>query len=245
MKHNNFSLLILAGGLGTRLRSITGDAPKALVEVDGIPFLYFQLEHWVSQGVRSFVFLLHYQSELIASYVQSLSDNLLENCEVRFVHEPFLMGTGGAVANALRQLKIDGDFLITNADTWLSLGIISICEGRSPLMGVVKVSDAGRYGSVAFDGYGRVKNFSEKDSVHSQYGWINSGISKLNSHLFEKWVDSPFSLERDFFPDLVECGTLFAKPIEPSDFIDIGIPEDYLAFCERVRFKYTGICSGG
>jgi NDP-sugar pyrophosphorylase family protein len=152
--------------------------------------LYFQLEHWVAQGVRSFVFLLHYQSELISFYVLSLSDNLLKNCEVKFVYEPFLMGTGGSVANALRELKIDGEFLITNADTWVSFGIISIFESGSPLIGVVRVNDAGRYGAVEFDSHGRVKNFSEKDNIHSQHGWINSGISKLNSHLFEKWVES-------------------------------------------------------
>jgi D-glycero-alpha-D-manno-heptose 1-phosphate guanylyltransferase len=237
MKNIEISLLVLAGGLGSRLRPVTGEIPKALVGVHGVPFLQYQLKHWVSQGVKSFVFLLHYQSDLVVEYLTSLSDNLLKYCEVRCVKEPFLMGTGGAVANALRELKIDGEFILTNADTWLTFGIKTISKGRAPLIGIVKVDDSGRYGSVELEADGRVKKFSEKGMNSIQSGWINSGTCKLHSHMFEKWLKFPFSLEKDFFPELVKNRILFAKPINSSDFIDIGIPEDYFTFCNQVKYK--------
>ncbi len=65
------NLLVLAGGFGTRLQSVVSQVPKALAPVVGVPFLHLQIEHWKSQGIRSFGFLLHHQAELIIGFLQS------------------------------------------------------------------------------------------------------------------------------------------------------------------------------
>jgi len=226
-------LLVLAGGFGTRLHSVVGSKPKALAPVDGKPFLYLQIEHWIGQGIGSFVFLLHYQADLIIEFLQNEQNGLLAGYQVKYLVEPVPMGTGGAVAYAVEQLQIEGDFLIANADTWLGSGIQQIMQVQSPAMLVLEVEDAGRYGNVIFDSEEYIITFSEK-SVGIGTGWINSGLCLVSAEFFKNWDHRAFSLELVTLPKLAQEGTFKAVPIEES-FIDIGIPDDYFRFCHWVE----------
>jgi len=148
-------LLVLAGGFGTRLQSALAGVPKALAPVGTVPFLRVQIESWIGQGIKSFVFLLHHQADLIIDFLEKERadpQGLLQACEVSWVIEPSPMGTGGALAYAVGQLGISGEFLVTNADTWLGTGMREVALVGSPTMAVVRVEDAGRYGSVQCDG---------------------------------------------------------------------------------------------
>jgi D-glycero-alpha-D-manno-heptose 1-phosphate guanylyltransferase len=226
-------LLILAGGFGTRLQSAVAAVPKALAPVGGVPFLRLQLEHWIDQGLRSFVFLLHHQSAQVIDFLLREKEELLKNCELDWLVEPAPMGTGGALAYAVERLDMQEDFLVTNADTWLGGGIEAMRRAGSPSMAVVQVSDAARYGSVLFDNDGVVRTFREIGPNESP-GWINAGLCRLNAGLFRDWTHAPFSLEQISFPAWAAHGQLKAVPLQ-VDFIDIGIPEDYFRFCRWIE----------
>ena len=90
-------MFVLAGGFGTRLQSVV-EVPKALAPVGDVPFLRLQIEHWIAQGLNSFVFLLHYQADLIINFLEIEKTSLLKDCEVQWLVEPKPMGTGGAIA---------------------------------------------------------------------------------------------------------------------------------------------------
>jgi D-glycero-alpha-D-manno-heptose 1-phosphate guanylyltransferase len=232
-------LLVLAGGFGTRLQSVVSEVPKALAPVGNVPFLYLQIEHWISQGLRSFVFLLHHQSGLIIHFLEYEKNKLLKDCEVKWVIEPKPMDTGGAVAYALGLLKLTDDFLLTNADTWLGAGIKVVAQSTAPSMAVLNVSNSNRYGQVEFDEQLKVTTFIEKSNAQGS-GWINAGLCHLNADVFQRWDERPFSLERVLFPQLAGEGVLGTVALQ-TDFIDIGIPADYLRFSNWIKNDRKGI----
>ena len=225
-------MLVLAGGFGTRLQSVVSEVPKALAPVGQTSFLYLQMEHWIAQGLKSFVFLLHHQANLIVDFLIAEKNGLLKDCEVEWLIEPAPLDTGGAVAYAVEQLKLSENFLLTNADTWLGTGIKDVCQSRAPSVAVVYLHDASRYGQVQFDDQCHVTAFSEKVD-NKKPGWINAGLCLLNADLFKSWDGQPFSLEKVTFPMLVAEGELMAVNFK-TDFIDIGIPEDYKRFCNWI-----------
>lgn len=228
-------LLVLAGGFGTRLKTVITDVPKALAPIGDVPFLQLQLEHWLAQGLREFTFLLHYQADQIIAFLQAHQVGLLKDCQVNWLIEPTPMDTGGAIAHAVKELGLTEDFLMTNADTWLGGGIHEMMQTAAPAMAVVNLADVSRYGQVHFDHAQRVTAFAEKNG-QSAAGWINAGLSRLDAGLFRNWDGQPFSLERDLFATLVQNRRLTAVPLQ-TDFIDIGVPADYHRFC---RWVVTG-----
>jgi NDP-sugar pyrophosphorylase family protein len=235
-------MLVLAGGFGTRLQSVVSAVPKALAPVGSVPFLHLQIQHWIDQGVTSFVFLLHHQSDLIIEYLESEKDGLLQRCEVKCLVEPTPLDTGGAVAFAVEQLDFSGDFLVTNADSWLGAGITDMFQTTAPAMAVVELSDASRYGRVQLSAQNRVTSFHEKNGFQD-VGLINAGLYRLSAEFFKEWDRSPFSLERFFFPKLVTLGDLNAVTLD-TDFIDIGVPDDYFRFCRWIETGRKGsLCS--
>ena len=235
-------MLVLAGGFGTRLQSVVADVPKALAPVGQIPFLYLQIEHWIAQGLRSFVFLLHHQADLIISFLEAEKKGLLKESEVTWFIEPTPMDTGGAVAYAVKQLNLLGCFLLTNADTWLGAGFEDISRTAAPSMAVLSLRDASRFGQVQFNDQLNVTVFSEKSSSQGP-GWINAGLCHLNTDFFKDWNGQPFSLERSLFPELASRGALKAVPLQ-TDFIDIGIPDDYFRFCQWIaEARKSKLCS--
>ena len=235
-------MLVLAGGFGKRLQSVVAEVPKALAPVGQVPFLYLQIEHWMAQGLRSFVFLLHHQADLIISFLEAEKNGLLSGCQVTWLVEPTPMDTGGAVASAVNQLNLLGDFLLTNADTWLGAGVQDISRSAAPSIAVIRLRDASRYGQVQFNNQFNVTAFREKSSSQGSH-WINAGLCHLNADLFKGWDGQPFSLERISLPELADRGALRAVPLQ-TDFIDIGIPDDYFRFCHWIAAGRKGkLCS--
>lgn len=231
-------LLVLAGGFGTRLRSAVADVPKPLAPVAGRPYLHYLYESWTTQGVTAITFLLHYQAETMTAFVkQQQLDGPLKGCAVDVVVEPIPLGTGGAIAYAVQQLGIRGDFLVANADTWLGKGIRELASATAPAMVTIEVDDTGRYGNVDVRD-GKVQGFREKQESRGR-GWINAGLYHLGSDLFAIWNGAPYSIERDVFPGLAQSGCLNAVALD-TDFIDIGVPEDYFRFCSWIESGRRG-----
>jgi D-glycero-alpha-D-manno-heptose 1-phosphate guanylyltransferase len=225
-------LLVLAGGFGTRMQSVVSQVPKALAPIGDVPFLHLQIDNWISQGVTSLVFLLHHQSEQIIEYVKSKPNGVWRNLDMQWVIEESPLGTGGAIANAVTELQIHGEFLLTNADTWLGSGLVQMAGTGTPTIGVIEVSNPGRYGIVAFNAQNKVTNFMEKDEF-AHGNWINAGVANLSADFFRGGIVQTASLERDYFPRWVEQGILKATHLY-GEFIDIGVPEDYFRFCHWI-----------
>jgi len=233
-------LLVLTGGFGTRLKSTIADVPKALAPVAGVPFLRLQIDNWKNQGIDSFTFLLHHQSAQIISFLQQEHRvGQLRDCNVSWLIEPTPMATGGAVAYATERLSLKGNFLVTNADTWLGTGIAEVALENAPAMAVVESSDAARYGRVQFDMEHKVTDFQEKNSLDQEGGWINAGLCQLNAASFNNWNHLPFCLERVTFPAMVARRELKAVALH-TEFIDIGVPDDYYRFCRWIEANREG-----
>jgi len=221
-------LFVLAGGFGSRLRSVVSNVPKPMAPVGEVPFLYHQLNNWKSQGINEFLFLLYHQAEQIIDFLESEKHGILEGCTFEVVVEPEPLDTGGAVFHAIKQSGYQGVFLVTNADTWLGSDIQNVICASSPSIGVVQLEDCSRYGNVIVDGKSRVTAFQEKQDDAGP-GLINAGLYQLDTSLFEHESRDSFSLERDFFPDLVLKEGLKAVKMD-APFIDIGVPADYQRF---------------
>ena len=224
-------LLVLAGGKGSRLKSEVPDLPKVLAPINNNPFLDFQMRNWLSQGVNSFIFVLHHDAEIIKKHIVFKYRELVTKQLIKFVVEPYPLDTGGAIANAVKELKISGKFLVTNADTWLGSGFQEVWESPSPAIGIIKVSDISRFGEVNYKD-NKITSFEEKNNK-SDEGYINAGIFLFKASHFSTWNHDIFSLERDFLPSLVSYSKLIAVKLN-TDFIDIGIPSDYNRFCEWI-----------
>ena len=226
-------VLVLAGGFGKRLRPVVEHLPKPLAPVAGKSFLNHLCENWACQGVKSITFLLHYKAEVIMEFLRHQELNgSLKGCAVDVVVEPSPLGTGGAVAYGVKQLDIKGDFLVANADTWLSSGIAVIANSMTPTIATVEVEDTRRFGRIQVHN-GKVTSFFEKQHDFGR-GQINAGLYHLNSELFSAWDGASFSIERDVFPRLAKNGDLNAVKLN-TDFIDIGVPDDYIKFCRWVK----------
>jgi len=226
-------LLVLAGGFGTRLKTTIPEVPKALAPTGEVPFLQLQLEHWLSQGLREFIFLLHHQADQIISFLKAQQGMLPNDCQIDWIIEPTPLDTGGALAHAVKALGIKDDFLMTNADTWLGSGIVEMTQSAAPAMAVVLLADVSRYGQVHLDQSNHVTAFAEKNAK-SGAGWINAGLCHLSAGMFKDWGGQPFSLERELLVTLVQNHSLTAVPLQ-TDFIDIGVPAEYHRFCRWVE----------
>lgn len=235
---NSLTLMVLAGGFGTRLRSVVSEIPKALAPIGPTPFLSLQIAQWKAQGVRSFVFLLYYQADQVISFIKQHESDLLRDCAVTWLIEPEPLGTGGAIAYAIQTLRLTDHFLLTNADTWLGGGVRELAAAECPAISVVRVSDASRYGQIRFEASHRVTSFEEKANAPGA-GWINAGMYKLHAEHFSGWDGKPFSLERVVLEKLTSESQLKAVPLD-VDFIDIGVPDDYLRFCEWEKKRRRG-----
>jgi D-glycero-alpha-D-manno-heptose 1-phosphate guanylyltransferase len=223
--------IILAGGLGTRLRSVVADQPKCLAPVGSRTFLEIQLELLASRGVERFVLSLGYLADAVIEAIAPLN----AKCQVDWVVEASALGTGGAVLNALEQTNIE-EALVTNGDTWLDASLrafqplLNTKVGELMRMAVVNMPDRGRYGGpiVATDGI--VNGFDHKGAVGP--GLINAGLYRLHRKAFgSRLPGAAFSLEADVMAGLVPQRAVRATTVSGA-FIDIGVPEDYRRFCE-------------
>lgn len=224
-----FTALILAGGLGKRLRSVVSDRPKPMADVRGAPFLEILIESLADKGVRQFVLLTGYKGEAIEEH---FANGCRSDIRITFSRERSALGTGGAVKNAEAfatdpSLLVNGDtFFDADLETLLSFHRSNAAEAT---LSLCKVQDASRYGSVMVNRKGMVIGFREKDKKISEPGLINAGLSLLAKRLISSLPNGSFSMEREIFPTLVESGNVFGL-LQERPFFDIGTPESYEAF---------------
>jgi len=216
--------IVLAGGLGTRLKSVVADLPKSLAPVHGRPFLAFLLDFAQKQGIEKFIFALGYKTELIEAFVQEY----LPQKNYRFSIETEPLGTGGAICKACESVSTP-DVMVLNADTFFgvsfsNLSIIHELQQAECTLALKPMRAFDRYGVVEIEKQ-TVTGFSEKK--YHDYGLINGGVYALDADNFlQKKFPPVFSFEKDYLEKWYKGGRILGM-ISDAYFIDIGIPEDY------------------
>lgn len=222
---NGREAIILAGGLGTRLREAVPDLPKCMAPVAGRPFLFYVINYLRSQGIQRFIFSLGYKHEVILAYLEKSFASL----SYEYVVEDTPLGTGGAIALALTKAT-EPDVLVTNGDTLFKINADDLYKqhtGTTALctLALKPMQDFERYGVVELNDKNQVTAFKEKQ--HYDNGLINGGCYLLQVKGFkaQNWPDK-FSFETDFLEKQYPLGQLYGQ-VQQAYFIDIGIPADY------------------
>jgi D-glycero-alpha-D-manno-heptose 1-phosphate guanylyltransferase len=216
--------IILAGGLGTRLRQVVQDLPKPLAPVAGRPFLAILLEYLASRGFASAVLSVGYKHELIRSEFGGAFAGL----RIRYAVEDRPLGTGGAIRLAARQCDA-GEVFVMNGDTYVELEFDAMraahrAAGARLSVCTAQVPDVARYGAVVLEG-DRISGFTASGSAGP--GRINAGVYLMAGDLLEGMgLPDAFSFERDVLTPKVGALRPLAFPARGL-FIDIGVPADY------------------
>jgi len=228
--------IVLAGGLGTRLRGVVDDIPKPMAPVQGRPFLAFVLDQLVEAGFETAILAVGYRHEAIRSYFGEDYRSLALHYSVE--REP--LGTGGAIRMACTQAS-QGDIFVLNGDTYVELDFRAMLhvhvQRRAQLtVAACEVPDVARYGALLVAN-GFIRGFSEKG--HSGPGWINAGAYVMGSELTERLPPpGAFSFERDVLIPEVKSIQPLAFPVAGL-FVDIGVPEDYARAQELFSQRFT------
>jgi D-glycero-alpha-D-manno-heptose 1-phosphate guanylyltransferase len=215
--------IILAGGLGTRLRNAVPDLPKCMAPVAGRPFLFNIINYLRSQGIEKFIFSLGYKHEVIEEYLHSQFSALTYKCVVE--EEP--LGTGGAIKLACSKAN-EENVLVTNGDTLFKISIDDLAalhhdNAADVTLALKPMTNFERYGIVETNENNFITKFREKQFC--KQGNINGGVYLLNViHFMENDWPPVFSFEKDFLE--ISRFRLFGS-VQDSYFIDIGIPEDF------------------
>jgi D-glycero-alpha-D-manno-heptose 1-phosphate guanylyltransferase len=215
--------IILAGGLGTRLRSTVPDVPKSMAPIAGRPFLEILLAALSDHGFCRVVLSVGYMANAIVSHFGDRFAGL----ELAYAIECSPLGTGGATRNALGHCYNDHVFVF-NGDTIIALEVSEVeamwTRLRRPVIVGREVPDMTRYGRLeASDGL--VHSLSEKAGTGA--GIANAGCYLFPVNLLDAFeVGKPFSLERDFLAHAVKRQP-FQLYVTHGNFIDIGVPEDF------------------
>ncbi len=226
--------IILAGGFGTRLKSVVADRPKALAKVSGRPFLEYQLEWLMKQGIRNVTLAVHHMADQLQVFIQQW-DNKKINLSAVYEQEP--LGTGGALVNVMRQKTKIGNVLVINGDTLFKFDIEpaqNLFDSNMDKVVLIgsKMPDVSRFGTITIkDSF--VNSFHQATGEHKS-GIVSSGAYIMNSNLFIDEKIEPFSLEYDFFPNLIKKKKLIAYIVSSDKgFLDIGTPDSYIEICSQ------------
>jgi D-glycero-alpha-D-manno-heptose 1-phosphate guanylyltransferase len=218
--------IILAGGFGTRLKTVVPDRPKPMAEINGRPFLEYLLDYIISQNVNRCILSVGFRHVMIMQYF----GNSYKDAELVYAVEDKPLGTGGGILNALRLVTAETVFII-NGDTFFRISLPEMekeinNKQADMVLALYKVRDEHRYGTVVTNRDGRILKFREKTD-EAGASLINGGIYLMKSNIFSG-IDFPetFSMEKDFLEKNTDTMKIYGKPFD-SDFIDIGIPETY------------------
>jgi NDP-sugar pyrophosphorylase family protein len=224
-------VFILAGGLGTRIRSLFPDCPKPLIPFHGKPFLQWQIELLAKQGFQEFVLCIGYLSEQI---VEQFGDGSSLGVKIEYSIESTPLGTGGALKYAAK--SIDNTIILLNGDTYLNTNYVELVKRHQELvkqaqaigsMSLVYRQDTDRYGSVTLTETSQLAQF------HARSPDLAPGLVNAGAYIFEPQIldfippNQQTSLEADIFPQIIKNHqNLYGVSIEGT-FIDMGTIDGY------------------
>ena len=215
--------IVLAGGKGTRLKSVYSEGPKPMVPINGVPFLTILMDYLVKSGISKIILATGYMHDTIADYYGSS----FQSCSLAYSVEKEPLGTGGAIAQAMDKVT-STEVLVLNGDSFFGIDLPSFYQEFSESGGHVQLAlkrlpDIARYGTVSLAENGAIAAFNEKGGKGD--GLINGGIYALKTHeVSATFPKGAFSFEYDFLakdlPGILKRGQVF-----DATFIDIGTPE--------------------
>ncbi|MFC1566350.1 nucleotidyltransferase family protein [bacterium] len=230
-------VIILAGGLGTRLRSVVNDIPKVMAQVNGKPFLEYTLDYLNSQNMTRVILSVGYKYDIIQNYFK----DRFKNIELVYSIESEPLGTGGALKKAL-ELTANENIFFMNGDTFFGIDLDKLenchLENNSICTIALKyMENCDRYGTVKVDENRKIISIQEKKI--GEQGFINAGVYLVNKKIFStnKIVTSDiFSFEKDYLEPMYTKKAFYGCEFD-SYFIDIGVPEDY----EKIQNEYRNL----
>src|SRR5918996_1006775 len=223
--------ILLAGGKGTRLRPLTIHTPKPIVPIFNRPFLHYQIDLLKQvPEIDEVILSLNYQPRRIE---EIFGDGAEVGIKIRYVVEPAPLGTAGAVKYAGENLTdsvvvFNGDVL-TQVDLAAVIALHRERKAKATIV-LTPVENPSAYGLVETDADGNIRRFLEKPNPDEiTCDTINAGIYVLEPDTFDRIPkEVSYSIERGYFPSLVERGEPFYAYVDPGYWIDIGTPEKYV-----------------
>lgn len=221
--------IILAGGLGTRLRDAVPDLPKPMAPINGRPFLEHQLDYWIGQGVERFVLSVGYRHEAIAAHFGATYRGIA----LEYAIESSALGTGGGLLLAAQKLSGDAAFLVLNGDTYFEANLASLrrlhgARQADWTFALFRGARAGRYMGMDIAVDGRI--ISLKPGTGRPGQLANGGVYLLNPETLRVGGWKPggkVSLEADILPAALDAGRRLYGLECSGTFVDIGVPGDY------------------
>jgi len=224
------SLVILAGGKGTRLKSIT-TKPKPLFEFNKIPFLQHQLNHFSKYNFTEIIILVGYKSNFFFKY----KDNIINSIKIKIVKEKKPLGTGGAIYNLKNIIK--NDFIVVNGDTHFPININDfVIDRKNSLAFIALVKNINYKSNTSLINLSLNK---KKIIYHKKSNLMNAGIYYFKKEIFKYLYKGSYSLEKKIFPKLIFEKKLSGKKYN-NFFIDIGTPSNLKFFkrnSKKILFK--------
>lgn len=231
--------IVLAGGLGTRLRSEIGEYPKPLAPINGEPFLTFVFKYLQKNGINKVVLSVGYKWELI----KEKYGNQWNDVSIEYAVENKRLGTGGAIKLAMQKIDVD-DFYVLNGDTLFDINLLTLEEFHfrqkaQCSLALKTMFEVDRYGCVELkfeddqQTEGKIIEFQEKQYRNKTI--INGGIYCLNKSIINQFpLQDVFSFEADYLEVNTSEKAIYGKLFNDY-FIDIGIPEDYKSFEQKIK----------
>lgn len=228
--------IILAGGLGTRLREVVADRPKCMAMINEKPFLHYLIEYLQKEGIEIFIFSVGYMHEMIEDYVKTLDPAI--NYQISLENEP--LGTGGGIRLACKLVKGE-NVIVCNGDTMYKADIAELAEFHKSVdaactLALKPMVHFERYGVVELNEDQSIRSFREKKFYDE--GLINGGVYALNSKRFlAEELPDKFSFEKDYLEKKIHSNQNNSEIfgcVQDNYFIDIGIPEDYKRASEEI-----------
>lgn len=215
--------IILAGGKGTRLKSVLPDLPKPMAPINGKPFLVYQLKYLQNNGIDSIVLSVGYKWQVIRKYF----GDQYKNIHLKYSIEKEPLGTGGAIKQALTMINGE-EVIILNGDTYFPVNISHLFKYHTKKSSEITVAlkflqETNRFGNILMNSNNRIIKFFEK--VNFGDVLINGGIYIVSKKIFKKIDKIKFSFEKDILSKTCRF-LIFGKDFS-TVFIDIGIPKDY------------------
>lgn len=219
---------ILAGGLGTRLRSVVSDVPKPMAPVCGQPFLKLLLNFWIKQGITKFIISVGFLKEKVISFFGKEYNGI----SIEYLEENIPLGTGGGLIILSKKLK--EDFVVVNGDTFFDVSLLQLKELKRKkkagiAMALFENNEPDRYGQVIIDEISWIKDI--KQSKYNLSNLSNGGVYLMDPEIISVYshnFNQKCSLEKDILPYLIEKKNIVTGLKQNGKFLDIGIPEDYL-----------------
>mgnify|MGYP006184418017 FL=1 len=222
--------IVLAGGLGKRLRSAVPNLPKPMAPINGKPFLEYLFDYWLQQGIKRFILSVGYKSEVIREQFGTK----YKDADLNYAIEKEPLGTGGGLLLSIRQLKSKEPFLLLNGDTFFAVNLENLFKHHNDCnsditLSLVKTPNNKRYSAILLNKYGLI-NSIERRIESSKEDLSNGGVYIMEKNLFEKCKltsKKKCSLEDHLIPDLLKQKRRVAGFVSSAKFIDIGVPSDY------------------